>query len=202
MTDQITITGLVATDPRNVTTGEGLSIASFRLASTQRRFDRGQNRWVDGETNWYTVTAFRQLAHNVSQSVKKGERIVVTGRLRIRAWVAGPKNGVNIEVDADAVGHDLTWGTSRYERTISTASAASANGETIAGPDLGDALTGAAADLGMPPLNHNGIDSVPAAGGETGKAAETEAGIDNAGWALPLATPASTELPADDGVPF
>ncbi|WP_394769733.1 single-stranded DNA-binding protein [Lacisediminihabitans sp.] len=120
MTDTITLTGLVATTPRHLVTTEGLSITSFRLASTQRRFDRSRDRWVDGDTNWYTITCFRQLAVNVSGSVLKGDRVVVTGRLRIRDWTSGEKAGTNIEVDADAVGHDLTWGTTTFSRSISS----------------------------------------------------------------------------------
>ena len=121
MTDNITLTGIVATLPRHFVTSEGLPITSFRLASTQRRFDRSQNRWVDGETNWYTISGFRQLAINITTSIKKGERVVVTGRLRIREWIAGDKTGTTIEVDADAIGHDLSWGTSTFVRSISSA---------------------------------------------------------------------------------
>jgi single-strand DNA-binding protein len=121
MTDMITITGLVATTPRHLITTEGLPITSFRLASTQRRFDRSQERWVDGETNWYTVTTFRQMAINVAGSVQKGDRVVATGRLRIRDWTAGEKAGTNIEVDADAIGHDLSWGTAVFTRSIVSA---------------------------------------------------------------------------------
>jgi len=84
--DTITITGLVATTPRHITTSEGLDISSFRLASTHRRFDRNAEKWTDGETNWFTVTCFRHLANNVAHSVNKGERVVVTGTLRIREW--------------------------------------------------------------------------------------------------------------------
>lgn len=120
MTDTITLTGLVATQPRTLTTSEGLSIASFRLASTQRRFDRSKERWIDGETNWYTITAFRQLATNVASSIQKGDRVIATGRLRIRDWAAGDKGGTNIEVDADAIGHDLLWGTAVFSRSIAT----------------------------------------------------------------------------------
>ena len=121
MTDTITLTGLVATTPRHLVTSEGLPITSFRLASTQRRFDRTESRWVDGDTNWYTITAFRQLAINVAGSVAKGERVLVTGRLRIRDWVAGEKAGTTIEVDADAIGHDLSWGSAAFTRSVSTA---------------------------------------------------------------------------------
>lgn len=117
MTDTITLTGLVATTPRHLVTGGSLPITSFRLASTQRRFDRDQNRWVDAETNWYTVTAFRQLALNAAGSLQKGDRIVVSGRLRLREWQAGESKGINIEVEADALGHDLAWGTAVWTRT-------------------------------------------------------------------------------------
>ena len=123
MTDTITLTGLVATTPRFLTTSEGLRITSFRLASAQRRFDRSKQRWVDGETNWYTITSFRQLAINVSGSISKGDRIITTGRLRIRDWVSGERTGTNIDIEADAVGHDLSWGTASFTRTIVTASA-------------------------------------------------------------------------------
>lgn len=121
MPDTITLTGVVATDPRTITTGEGLAITSFRLASPQRRFDRTSQKWVDGDTNWYTITSFRQLATNSSASVKKGERVVVTGRLRIRNWETGERTGTNIEVEAEAMGHDLMWGTAAFSRTISAA---------------------------------------------------------------------------------
>lgn len=128
MTDLLTLTGLVATEPRHLVTSDGLPITSFRLASTQRRFDRAEQKWIDGETNWYTITCFRQLAINVSSSVDKGNRVVVTGRLRIRDWTSGEKAGTTVEVDADAVGHDLAWGTAVYTRSVSARAAS--DGET------------------------------------------------------------------------
>ena len=102
MTDTITLTGLVATNPRHIVTSEGLTITSFRLASNQRRFDRGQNAWIDGDTNWYTVTAFRQLGTHVATSLEKGQRVIVTGRVRIRDWETEEKSGTSIEIDAEA----------------------------------------------------------------------------------------------------
>jgi single-strand DNA-binding protein len=121
MTDTITITGLVATDPRHLMTAEALPITSFRLASTQRRFDRASSKWVDGETNWYTVTAFRQLALNSNLSVKKGDRVVVSGKVRVRSWESGEKNGTTVEVEAEALGHDLLFGTAAFTRSMSAA---------------------------------------------------------------------------------
>ncbi|HEU0206745.1 MAG TPA: single-stranded DNA-binding protein [Pseudolysinimonas sp.] len=120
MTDSITLTGLVATTPRHLVTSEGLPITSFRLASTQRRYDRGAQKWIDGETNWYTVTAFRQLAVNVVGSVNKGQRVVVSGKLRVRDWESGDRAGTTVEVDADALGHDLAWGTSVFTRSVAS----------------------------------------------------------------------------------
>jgi single-strand DNA-binding protein len=118
MTDTISVSGLVATTPRHVVTPDGLPITSFRLASAQRRFDRAQQRWIDAETNWFTVTAFRQLAINSSQSISKGDRVVISGRLRVRDWDNGERSGTSVEIEADGLGHDLGWGTSEFVRTV------------------------------------------------------------------------------------
>lgn len=120
MSEKVSVEGLVATTPRHLVTEEGLPITSFRLASSHRRFDRTTSKWVDGETNWYTITAFRQLAINIAGSVNKGERIMVSGKLRVRDWDNGERAGTSVEIEADALGHDLTWGTSTFTRTILT----------------------------------------------------------------------------------
>lgn len=118
MADNLSISGLVATSPRHIVTSEGLAITSFRLASNQRRFDRSKSQWVEADTNWYTITAFRQLAMNTAASVNKGDRIIVSGRLRIRDWDSGERNGTTVEVEADGIGHDLNWGRSSYQRVF------------------------------------------------------------------------------------
>ncbi len=118
MTDTMTLSGFVATTPRHLITAEGLSVTSFRLASNLRRFDRSKNGWVDAGTNWYSVSTYRQLASNVVGSIRKGDRVLVTGRLRISEWGDGDKRGVNIDLDAEALGHDLRWGTASFTRTI------------------------------------------------------------------------------------
>lgn len=123
MTDLITLTGLVATTPRHITTSEGLAITSFRLASSQRRYDRVAQRWIDGDTNWYTVSAFRALAQNSATSVSKGDRVVLTGRVRIRDWENTDRSGTTVEIEAESLGHDLTWGTTVYTRTTTTVTA-------------------------------------------------------------------------------
>ena len=118
MSDTLTVTGLIATTPRHITTSEGLEITSFRLASSQRRFDKTANKWVDASTNWYTVTAFRNLATNAYASLNKGDRIVVVGRLRIRDWQTDDRTGTNVEIEAETLGHDLFWCTAEAKRVV------------------------------------------------------------------------------------
>jgi single-strand DNA-binding protein len=117
MSDIITLTGIVATAPRHMVTSFNVPITSFRLASGQRRFDRAKNVWTDAGTNWYTVSSFRQLAFNVARSVKKGEHVIVTGRLRIRDWENQERNGTSIDIEADSIGHDLLWCTTIFTRS-------------------------------------------------------------------------------------
>ncbi|QWT22916.1 single-stranded DNA-binding protein [Subtercola sp. PAMC28395] len=126
MTDTISLTGVVATEPRFLTTNDGLEVTTFRLASSQRRFDRNKNAWVDAGTNWYTVASFRQLASNLAQSISKGDRVVATGRLRIREWQGTERAGITVEIEADSVGHDLAWGRSVFTRTAGSSAGAQA----------------------------------------------------------------------------
>ena len=118
MSELLSVAGLVATTPRHLVTQDGLPITSFRLASSQRRFDRSQNKWLDGETNWYTITAFRQLAINASTSISKGDRILVAGKLRVRDWDNGERAGTSVEIEAESIGHDLSWGSAVFTRTV------------------------------------------------------------------------------------
>jgi single-strand DNA-binding protein len=118
MSESFTVSGLVATTPRHLVTQEGLPITSFRLASSKRRFDKTKKIWVDGETNWFTINSFRQLAINSASSISKGDRIVVSGRLKVRDWDNGERSGTSVEIEADCLGHDLVWGTSEFSRTV------------------------------------------------------------------------------------
>lgn len=118
MSESFTVSGLVATTPRHLVTQEGLPITSFRLASSKRRFDKTKKIWVEGDTNWFTITSFRQLAINSAASISKGDRIVVTGRLKIRDWDNGERSGTSVEIDAESLGHDLVWGTAEFSRTV------------------------------------------------------------------------------------
>ena len=118
MSDTITVTGLIATTPRHIVTSEGLPISSFRLASSQRRFDKATLKWVDSSTNWYTVSAYKQLAINCVPSLNKGDRIIVSGRLRVRDWTTDDRTGTNVEIEAEVIGHDLFWATAVATRIV------------------------------------------------------------------------------------
>ena len=117
MPDTISITGTVATDPRHSITGTGLPLTRFRLASSQRRYDRATAAWVDAPTNWFSVSTFGAMAMNAATSLHKGERVVLRGRLQVRDWDNGEKKGTDVEVVAESIGHDLLWGTTLFTRT-------------------------------------------------------------------------------------
>jgi single-strand DNA-binding protein len=117
MNDNITVRGFVASEIRTSTTPGGVGTASFRLGSTERHFDRTANVWVDGNTNWFTVQGYRQLAGNIGCSIKKGQRVIVVGRLKLRSWEKDGRVYHAVDIDAESVGHDLMWGSANFIRT-------------------------------------------------------------------------------------
>jgi single-strand DNA-binding protein len=116
MNDTITIRGFVATDITSGTTPGGVATASFRIASNSRRRDK-DGQWVDGHTNWFLVQGYRHLAGNMGCSIRKGQPVIVVGTLRIRSWERDGRVYYSHTIDADAVGHDLTWGTANFTRS-------------------------------------------------------------------------------------
>lgn len=158
MTDTVTIVGVIGTEPKRIETAGGAMI-SFRMVSAQRRFDRANNQWVDGAPNWYSVSAFRELAKNALASFARGDRVLVAGRLSIRPWEAGGKSGTDVLVTADALGHDLTWGTSSYTKT---ARASIADPQPAARPETEEwAEPGAPAPWSPPGLDFAASSSSP-----------------------------------------
>lgn len=112
----VTVSGVVANDPRAMVLDNSVRITSFRLASTPRRRDRA-GQWVDGDTTWLNVTCWRNLAANAATSVHKRDRVIVHGRLRVRPYKTSEGvERVAVEVEADSVGHDLAFGTSEFTR--------------------------------------------------------------------------------------
>ncbi len=92
-------------------------VASFRVACTPRRYRKQTDEWVDGETQWYSVNAWRGLAENCERSLRRGDPVVVHGRLNAQTWTNSAGVAVtSFEVDALLVGHDLNRGTSRFTK--------------------------------------------------------------------------------------
>ncbi|KQR92983.1 MAG: single-stranded DNA-binding protein [Microbacterium ginsengisoli] len=116
MSEHITVIGNVAGIPERRTVADGLTVTTLRVAATDRRYDRQRQAWIDGDTNWYTVSAFRALGDHAHGSLQKGDRVIVHGRLRLREWDNGTRKGVSPEIEADAIGHDLRWGTTSFVR--------------------------------------------------------------------------------------
>ena len=119
MSETITIRGFVATEITSSTTPGGVATASFRLGSTNRRFDRESKTWQDGHTNWFTVQGYRQLAGALGCSIRKGQPVIVVGKLKISTWEKDGRVYHSTVIDADTVGHDLSLGSANFIRTSS-----------------------------------------------------------------------------------
>jgi len=110
----VTISGNVVGDPVARATKANVPFVTFRVASNVRRVDFKTGEYIDAGTNFVNVTAFRSLGVNLANSLKKGEPVLVYGRMRINQWVNGERSGTTVEIDAYNVGHDLTWGQTQY----------------------------------------------------------------------------------------
>ncbi|MCE1175054.1 MAG: single-stranded DNA-binding protein [Propionibacteriales bacterium] len=115
MDAMVWITGNVGTEVESRTVRDEFVYASFRLASTPRSWRAGE--WSDGETTWLGVTCSKTLAKNVLASVKKGDPVVVVGRLRTSRWEDAEKGAQSrLTIEAIAVGHDLSGGVATFQR--------------------------------------------------------------------------------------
>ena len=114
----ITIVGNLVDDPELRFTPSGAAVANFRIASTPRTFDRQSNEWKDGEALFLSCSVWRQAAENVAESLQKGMRVVVQGRLKSRQYETreGEKRTV-FEIDVDEVGPSLKYATAKVTRT-------------------------------------------------------------------------------------
>jgi single-strand DNA-binding protein len=112
----VTLQGHVGGDVQLRRVGE-TCVANIRVACTPRRYQRRTDEWVDGTTQWYTVNAWRSLGEHCERSLRRGDPVVVHGRLNARTYVN--KNNIEVttfEVEAVAVGHDLNRGVSQFIR--------------------------------------------------------------------------------------
>jgi single-strand DNA-binding protein len=114
----ITVVGNLTADPELRFTPSGAAVASFTVASTPRTFDRQTNEWKDGEALFLRCSIWRQAAENVAESLTRGMRVVVQGRLQQRSYETreGEKRTV-IEMQVDEVGPSLRYATAKVNRT-------------------------------------------------------------------------------------
>jgi single-strand DNA-binding protein len=112
----VSLVGNLTDDPDLRFTPNGAAVANFRLAVTPRV--RDGDTWRDGETSYFRINAWRDLAENATESLSKGTRVVVLGRLKARSWETpeGERRSV-VEVEADEVAPSLKWATASVERT-------------------------------------------------------------------------------------
>ena len=115
---QLSLTGYVASDPRSRETRSGVPQVSMRVAWTPRWIDRASGEWADGNTSFVTVLCWRRLAANVATCIRRGDPVVIKGRLSIRPYEDKDGNArLAVEVDASSIGHDLSRGVAHFQRT-------------------------------------------------------------------------------------
>ena len=114
----ITVVGNLVADPELRFIPSGAAVANFRIASTPRQFNRDTNQWEDGEALFLTCNCWRQMAENVAESLSKGMRVIVNGRLKQRSYQTREgENRTVFEVEVDEVGPSLKYATANVQRT-------------------------------------------------------------------------------------
>ena len=113
----VTLVGNLTDDPELRFTAQGAAVANFRIAVSKRIRDPQTNEWKDGDTSFFRVNVWRQLAENAAESLTRGTRVIVTGTLKMRQWETqeGEKRTVT-EIEADEIGPSLRWATAKVEK--------------------------------------------------------------------------------------
>jgi single-strand DNA-binding protein len=107
---EIVIVGNIGSDPELKFTPSGTAVCSFPVADQQRRKNPQSGEWEDGDTTWYRVNVWREHAENVAESLNKGDRVIVRGRVALREYTTSDgSQGKSLEIQADAVGPDTKW---------------------------------------------------------------------------------------------
>ena len=112
----VTVVGNVVDEPRQRETKNGHKVTNFRVASTSRRYDREQDRYIDNETLYVNVTCWRGQAENAAASLRRGQPVVVYGRYFSRDYTKNEQVRTSYELEAAALGHDISRGVSSFTR--------------------------------------------------------------------------------------
>jgi single-strand DNA-binding protein len=118
----ITLRGFVIAEPKLwQPTPTHTPVTEIRVGSTPRRLNRATGEWEDGDTSFYTVKCWRRLAVNVKGSLRKGDMVIIRGKFVTRTWVDDQQRPrMQMQVEADSVGHDLSFGWSHFNRGAQT----------------------------------------------------------------------------------
>jgi single-strand DNA-binding protein len=156
----ITIVGNLVDDPELRFTPSGAAVANFRIASTPRTFDKQSNEWKDGEALFLSCSVWRQAAENVAESLTKGMRVVVQGRLKQRSYETreGEKRTV-VELEVEEVGPSLKYATAKVARA-----SRGGGGGSYSGGSAGSA--GGADPWAASPAQGSGQQAAPAQGNQ------------------------------------
>jgi single-strand DNA-binding protein len=157
----ITVVGNLVDDPELRFTPSGAAVANFRIASTPRTFDKQSNEWKDGDSLFLSCAVWRQAAENVAESLQKGMRVVVTGRLKSRQYETreGEKRTV-FEIDVEEVGPSLKYATAKVTRA-----SRSGGGGGYSAPQGGGQQSGGGDDPWATPAAQGGGQAAPQSGG-------------------------------------
>jgi single-strand DNA-binding protein len=132
----ITVIGNLCDDPELRFTQSGAAVAKFRVASTPRHLDKASGEWRDGEPLFLACTVWRQMAENVAESLKRGTRVIVSGRLKQRSYEKDGEKRTVFELEVDEVGPSLRYATAKVQRMQRSGS--SSGGPGSAAPGVGD----------------------------------------------------------------
>jgi single-strand DNA-binding protein len=113
----ITVVGNLTGDPELRFTPSGAAVANFTVASTPRTLDKATNEWKDGEALFLRCSIWRQAAENVAESLQKGMRVVVQGRLKQRSYEVNGEKRTSVELDVEEIGPSLKYATAKVNKT-------------------------------------------------------------------------------------
>jgi len=130
---QITVVGNLTGDPELRFIQSGAAVVNFTVASTPRTFERTSNEWKDGETLFMRCSLWREAAENVAETLTKGMRVIVTGRLVSRSWEANGEKRTVTEMQVDEVGPSLRYATAKVNRTQRAGGQGGGNGGGFSG---------------------------------------------------------------------